>query len=60
MEAWLASIDPGVIDAWLAYAAVEPEAFGFVGEDKDTSGRNIQWYTADKAADFFAQRFGGR
>lgn len=27
VERWLASIEPRVIDAWLAYAAIEPEAF---------------------------------
>ena len=58
MEAWLASIDSNVIDAWLAFAKVEPQAFGGgATETQGEAGRNVQWYTADKAADFFAQRF---
>ena len=59
MEAWLASIDSRVIDAWLAFAKVEPAAFGFASNEKSADNRNIQWFTADKAENFFAQRFGG-
>ena len=60
MEAWLASIDSDVIDAWLAFAKVEPAAFGFASDEQPKDNRNIQWFSADKAEDFFAQRFGGR
>jgi hypothetical protein len=43
-----------VIDAWLAFNAVEPEAF-VLGERRQAKETSTQWVTADKAGDFFAR-----
>lgn len=62
METWLASIDPRVIDAWLAYSEIEPQAFARPGvSPRDTpgvaksSGRMVD---AAQAAQRMARRFG--
>ena len=36
MEAWLASIDPVLMDRWLAFARVCPEVFS--GESREQQG----------------------
>ena len=63
MEAWLASIEPRVIDAWLAFAQVDPHGFQVAFGSGGSGGGNGQatskteWVTADKAADFLAKRY---
>lgn len=59
METWLASIEPRVIDAWLAFAVVEPEAFAD-GRQRGggKAGGGTKWVTADKAVEMLAGRFG--
>ena len=61
MEAWLASIEPRVVDAWLAFATVDPQGFYAGTGSGGGNGRaasKTEWVTADKAADFLAKRFG--
>ena len=53
MEAWLASIEPRVIDAWLAYCKVEPEAFGGGGGQRPAERK--EWMAPDQAQGYFAR-----
>jgi cytolysin (calcineurin-like family phosphatase) len=60
VEAWLATLEPRVIDAWLAFASVEPEAFGSASKiaPKGGAGRT-KWASGADAVNMLAARFGG-
>jgi hypothetical protein len=38
VEGWLASLDPRIIDRWLVFAGVEPEAFAGPGDAETRRG----------------------
>jgi hypothetical protein len=60
VEAWLASIEPRVIDAWLAFAKIDPQGFQAAfggGGGKGQAPSKTEWVTADKAVDFLAKRY---
>ena len=58
MEAWLATLEPRVIDAWLTYAKVEPEAFGYQGKREAKGDGKTKWASGGDAVNMLAQRFG--
>jgi hypothetical protein len=56
----LRSIGPEVIDAWLRYAAVEPEAFRVAGPSpaKRQPAAVTQMLSPSKAVELWAKRYG--
>lgn len=58
MEAWLATLEPRVIDAWLALAAVDPEAFGYASKQAAKADGKTKWASGGDAVNMLAQRFG--
>jgi len=54
VEAWLATIEPRVIDAWLAFCKLEPEAFG--AGQKQAATANKEWLEPQEAEAYFAKR----
>lgn len=63
MPAWLQTLRPGVLDEWLTYSAVEPEAFavgsgpGPPGTSRDTE-RGEHWIPSDKIGEYWGKRYG--
>ncbi len=59
VEAWLQSLDPRVMDAWLAYEAVCPEAFQ-ASPGRETGGESPRGELLDaaEAARRMAKRLG--
>ena len=59
MEAWLATLEPRVIDAWLTFASVEPEAFGTASKNAPQGGGGkMKWASGADAVTMLAGRFG--
>ena len=61
VEAWLASLEPRVIDAWLTFASIEPEAFGYAAKKGEAGGGKgkTKWASGADAVTLLAGRFGG-
>lgn len=59
VEAWLASIEPRVIDAWLAFESIEPEAFAERRADGEERRGGGELLDARESARKMAKRFGG-
>ena len=47
MEAWLARLDPVVIDRWLLFASIEPDAFRDGRRDTDTGTKRGEQHLVD-------------
>ena len=59
MEGWLAALEPRVIDAWLTFAGVEPEAFGYASKEAPKGGDGkTKWASGADAINMLAGRFG--
>ena len=58
MEAWLARLDPVVIDRWLVFAAIEPEAFRDGRRDTGTKRGEKDMVDAATAGKRLAAMFG--
>jgi hypothetical protein len=60
VEGWLATLEPRVIDAWLTFASVEPEAFGTASKSAPKGGDSrTKWASGADAVNMLAARFGG-
>jgi cytolysin (calcineurin-like family phosphatase) len=60
VEGWLATLEPRVIDAWLTFASVEPEAFGAASKSAPKAGGGkTKWASGADAVNMLAARFGG-
>lgn len=58
VEAWLATLEPHAIDAWLTFASVEPEAFGYASKQAAKADGKTKWASGGDAVNMLAQRFG--
>ena len=57
---WAATVDPAVIDDWLEYASLDPEAFGLAFKQQKKIGGNggTNMVSAKNAAKLFSARYG--
>jgi len=58
VEGWLATLEPHVIDAWLTFASVEPEAFGYRSKQAAKGDGRTKWASGADAVEMLAGRFG--
>jgi hypothetical protein len=60
VEGWLSTLEPRVIDAWLTFASVEPEAFsGATKAGAKPGDGKTKWASGADAVNMLAARFGG-